>query len=234
MPEEFNSVDDFDPYFDEAKKSRIRNLHQYKALSDEEFAPIYEAIISKSLRNPIYERRIEKELKKFAEDYEIGDLKINDQMTLRSMIQSILSLEDYEQLEYKMQKELVADQANYDNILGKLEKLSKIKQVLLDGISKMQDDLKISRKVRQSDRDLSVQSAVDDMKARAKVFYQNKFGRVFCPDCKLLLGSVWVLYPEEKQNRFWFYCKRCDKKVIITFPELVEGKMRNIQDVLDF
>lgn len=224
-----------DDFINEEKDRRkqIRNLHQYKELSDEEFERVYQSIINKDLKNPYFEKRIKEEIAKFEKDYEISDLKINDMNTLRALIQAMLALEDYEQLAYKLQKKTVIDE-EADYIIARLEKINKIMNSLRTDISRMQEDLKITRKIRKSDREESVINAIQDIKDRAKNFYTQKFARVFCPECKMLLGSVWVMYPESHNNKFWFYCKRCEQRIMISFPELVKSGMRNIKDVPEF
>lgn len=215
------------------RRTQIRNLHQYKNMTDEEFEEVYQKITNNTLEDPYFERRIKSELAKFEKDYDVSDLKINDNLTMRALIQSMIALEDYEQLTWRLQRELKGDN-NTNDIMSKIDKLEKIKIGLREGISRMQDDLKISRKIRKSEREDSVISVIADLKERSKKFYDKKFARVFCPDCKLLLGSVWTLYSDNPNNKFWFYCKRCDKRVIITFPELVKAGMKNIDDVPDF
>jgi len=221
--------------YSQGEKKRLRSLKQYKNLSDEEFEEIYLAIKDKHLKNAIFERRIKEKITEFEQDYDISDLKMNDKLTLRALIQAMLALEDYEQASYKLQRSLLKDKdEQVEADIATLEKISKIMNSLRTDISRMQEDLKITRKTRKGDREESVAAYIENVKDRAKKFFESRVARVFCPNCKTLIGTVWVLYPKENENRFWFYCKRCDKKLIITYPQLMEKNLVNISDVPEF
>jgi len=213
-------------------KESVRNLRQYQELSDEEFDIIYRKIEDKSLKSKEFETRVQERLKSFSEDYDIDDLKVNDMGTLDSLIRSMIALEDYEQYTYRLQRDMMGNSES--NEIEQIRKVSSIMNNLRADISKMQEDLKITRRIRKGDREESVLAYIDNLKDRAKQFYESRYARVFCPKCKMFIGSVWVLYPESSKNKFWFYCDRCDEKVILTYPELVENGMKNIEAVPEF
>jgi len=61
---------------------------------------------------------------------------------------------------------------------------------------------------------------------------------IFCPKCKMLLATVWTLYPEEPRNKIRVVCNRvldngekCGEKVLVGTKEMLEGRGVNIEDV---
>ncbi len=201
-------------------KNRFRNLRQYKDMTDEEFE---ERMAQKQLdAEPSldFEARIKKKLLTFEEDYDLSDLKINDKEILRALIQSLISLEDYEQIMYKLKKEVTIEN------LTLIDKVSKTMSDLRSDISKMQDDLKITRRTRKSDQEASVIAYIDSLKTKAKEFYESRQSYIYC-ECGMLLATVWSLYPEEN-NRMEFIChrelqdgSRCGTKIRVTTKELL-------------
>jgi hypothetical protein len=210
-------------------KKKIRNLKQYKNMSEEEFEEIWEKKITNSVFPIEFEKRIDRKLKEFEDDYDLSDLKVNDKLVLRALIQSILTLEDLEKVVFEIRKEGFDD---IDNVL-KLEKISTVMNKLRNDISNMQTDLKITRKHRKGDKETSVINYLEDLKLKAKQFYESKMSYVFCPKCNMLLGTVWFLYPYGK-NKLIFNCDRilengekCDGVVNISSKELMENRGTN-------
>lgn len=240
MAKEIEYDDEISSEYDEApeeklsgKKRRLKNLKQFKNTSMEEFDKIYEEIENNVYSSKFFEEQIEEHLKKFEDDYDLSDLKVNDRSTLRALIQSIMTLEKFEQMSFKIQS-LLSDPKYAITGLSELERLGRIMTVIRSDISRMQEDLKITRKIRKSDREESVIAYIDNVKARAKKFIETRYGRVFCPKCHMLIGSVWAKDSDSANNKFWFYCKRCDERVIITFPELIKKGFRNVDNVPEF
>jgi hypothetical protein len=132
-------------------KRKYRNLIQYRDLTDEEFEAKYSKIVQNVSPSIEFEKRIEKKISEFEKDYDLSDLKINDMDTLRALVQAQISLEDYEQVLYKER----SSDVSLDNIVV-LDKIQKIMADLRKGISELQNDLKITRKVRKSDQETSV------------------------------------------------------------------------------
>ncbi len=208
------------------KIKRQRNLPQYKNLSDDAFSKIME---EKSLTMGIsedFEKKIQKKLAEFEEDYDLSDLKINDRDTLRALIQAHLSLEYYEQKMFVVRSGDMSDSTMYV-----IEKLSKVMSDLRADIAKFQTELNISRKVRKSDQDVSVLAYIDGLKSKAKTFYESKMSYIFCPKCNILLGTFWTLYPEEERNKIALVCGRvledgskCSEKIVIGTKELIKNR----------
>jgi hypothetical protein len=207
---------------------QLRNLKQYKDLTDEEFEELYTDKALNLHPSMEFEKRIERKIKEFEKDYDLGDLKINDRETLRALTQAIISLEDYEQGLYKMRGS--EDGISQENVYL-FEKLSKVMSDLRSDISLLQTDLKITRKIRKSDQETSFVTYLEHLKEQARKFYESRMLYIFCPKCKTLLGTIWCLYPEEKKNKVKLICNRsltngivCDGEITIGTKELIEKK----------
>jgi hypothetical protein len=215
------------------KYSRMRNLAQYRDLSDEEFD---EVITKKSMgieQSKGFEDRISRKLQEFENDYDLSDMKINDMDTLRALIQAQISLEDYEQHQYKLRSAGITDEMIYAS-----EKLSKIMSDLRADISKFQQDLNITRKVRKSDKELSTIAYLSNLQAQAKKYYEQKMQYIFCPKCNMLLGTIWCQYPHNDRNKVHLICGRvypdgskCGEKVTVSIDELVKNRGTNKREV---
>ncbi len=217
-------------------KARTKNLRQYKDMDEEAYDRAYEELLQARESDISFEKRIEAKLASFEEDYDISDMKFNDKEVLRSMIQATISLEDLEQLSFRLRIQAV----DSEDAIVKLDRLARMRSFLINDISKMQDDLNITRKIRKGEREESVLAYIDNLHKKTKEFTNAKFGRVYCPRCKMLIGSVWALYPQGN-NKFTFQCKRiqedgseCDTKVTISYEELIEKGMKNIDGVPNF
>jgi hypothetical protein len=212
------------------KISRMRNLSQYKGLSDEQFAQVMEGKEETLGQSQDLEARINKKLDEYEEDYDLSDMKINDRDTLRALIQAQLTLEDWEQSAYKLR----LDRAS----IGEIQQLQKAMSEIRADISKFQTDLNITRKVRKSDKDITALAYIDELKDKAHKFYQAKMSYVFCPKCDMLLGTIWSMFPEDERNKFTFTCGRtypdgtkCQHKIIVTSSELLKNHGTNKKEI---
>jgi hypothetical protein len=211
---------------------KLRNLHQYKGLSEEEFDEKMAELKVGVTSVQEFEKRIQKKLKEFSEDYDLTELNSNDKLVLRALCQAHITLEDLERQSYKLREEGIG----LDNITI-IEKVSKVMSDLRKDISNLQDDLKITRKVRKSDKETSVINYIDDLKAKAKEFYSSRMSYIYC-ECGMLLSTIWTLYPEAN-NKITLVCQRelengekCGKKVTITTKELLEKRGTNHPEVM--
>jgi hypothetical protein len=212
-----------------------RNLHQYKNLTDDEFE---ERMLQREMginRSAEFEQRIEGKIKIFKEDYDLDDMNMNDKVILRNLVQSMIMLED---IEITMFNSRVADGGITGGNISLLEKLGKMASDLRADISKMQDDLKITRRVRKSDKELSAVAYLQNLQQKAKEFYEAKMMYVYCNKCNTLLGTVWCLYPEAKESRLHFHCRKklengslCNNVVKLTTAELFEMRGNNTKNV---
>lgn len=213
-------------------KSQIRNLRQYKDLTDEQFEEKFTKEYLGLEPERQWENRIQIKIKEIGEDYNLDDLKINDKYTLRALAAAIIRLEDWDSVLGKLMLKMD------DQVMLKIDKISSIQSSLRGDISKMQDDLKISRKSRRSEKEEDAITFMEDLKVKAKKFYEQKMMYVFCPKCNTLLSTMWFLYPQFKTNMIKLKCHRdlgdglvCDGEVNITSEWLLNNGMRNKKDI---
>lgn len=227
--------------FDRRGKSKnprkLRNLPQYRDMNDEEFQKVISNMEAEELGvgiSKIFEERIEEKLAKFEEDYDLSDLKINDREVLRGLVQSIISLEDYEQAIFHLR----AGGIDGENLLA-IDKLQKVMEGIRKSISDAQNDLAITRKHRRSDQETSVLAYIDNIKEKAKKFFESRHAFVICPKCNTLLMTCWTLYPSNPNNKITLTCLQKDKdgvpcgtKFTVTTKEMLENKQSNKPEIL--
>lgn len=211
---------------------KFRNLKQYADMSDEEYEQYWEGkdgegkiLLTVSLED--FEERIKGKMDEYAEDYDLTDMKFNDRETLRALCQAQIQLEDLEQFSYEIRN---SNQGITLNNLTLLDKLAQqMSRTRLD-LSKLQEDLKISRKLRQTDKSLDAISELDRVKALAKQFYEEKMIYIFCPKCNQLLSTNWILF-SDADNIMRLECKRvlgdrdgeiCGNVFDVHFKDLVQ------------
>jgi hypothetical protein len=209
-------------------KGSKRNLPQYRGMSDEEFDRMFEETEYNVSISKDFEDRIAKKIDEFSQDYDIDDLKINDKETLRAFVQAIIALEDYERIIFNIRSEGDISQHN----INVVDRLGRITSDLRKDISRFQEDLNITRKIRKSDKETSVVSYISNLKEQARQFYEQKMSFIYC-ECGMLLGTIWSLYPDEN-NTVVLTCHRkldtggfCGKKVKVTTKELMENRGTN-------
>lgn len=218
-------------------KERMRNLVQFKDWTDEQFDEYWEEKVTGVARNSEFESRIQKKLDEFAEDYDIDDLKINDKQTLRALAQAVITLEDLENYSYNLRSEGIDDESIF-----RLDKISNTMTKIRSDISSMQNDLKITRKVRQEDRGESLADYIKSLQESAKKFLRARQCYIFCDKCNMLLGTIWVHYSEERNNIVQLVCNRelpdgtkCGNKVKVSIKDLIENSRGvNIENVPEF
>ena len=189
--------------------NKLRNLPQYKKMSDEDFEQVYLKMRTNAAPIQDFERRIELKLNEFEQDYDLNEMLINDKLILRALAQALIELEDLEVMSYRLRMEAEGDAGLTGDITLKMDKLSQNKNKLRQDISKLQDDLKITRKVRNSDKDESAKSFLEDLKRKAKKFYDEKMFYIYCPECNSLIGTIWLQSWESKQNVINLSCPKC-------------------------
>lgn len=220
----------------EKRKNQLRHLRPFRKMMEtdpEKAEDLLERVVENKSVSFLYEKRIQDKLEEFKKDYDLSSLKANDMLQLRALIQSLINLEDYEQAYYKIQKKIF-DGTDSPEDLTKLEKLSKIMDTLRISISRFQEDLKISRKIRQSDEESSLVDYVAKLKQKAKNFYESKHIRIFCPDCNLLIFTGWFLYPNYSRNHLVVYCGKCQKEHRFKIKDIYDSGMTNYKDTPEF
>lgn len=210
-------------------RAQIRNMKQYRDMTDTDFDKMFEDKKHSAGMSQDFEERITKKILEFSQDYDIDDLKINDKETLRAFVQAIIALEDYEQLVFDIRSEGDISQAN----ITVVDRVSNIMSNLRKDISRFQEDLNITRRIRKSDKESSVVSYISNLKDQARQYYESKLTYIYCTKCNMLLGNVWTLYPEES-NKITLKCHRtlddgslCGNVVTVTTKELAENRGTN-------
>jgi hypothetical protein len=232
---------EFDEFFKNKvplpNKASLRGLHQYKKMTDEEFEDFYtQRYIIGMETDRVWEKKIQDVMNKYAEAYDLTDLKPNDISTLRSLIQNVLRLES---LEITMNKMTSTSEEISANII-EIEKIGKLMESLRNDIAKAQDILNITRKARKGDQSVSVLDFITDLKKKGKEFYDKRSFKLYCPVCKTLLFQGWFLYPDSKENKIKLAChkmlddgKCCLGQVELTSKTILERGGRNIDDIPD-
>lgn len=210
-------------------RAQLRNMKQYRDMTEDDFDKMFEEKKRTVGMSQDFEERISKKIQEFSQDYDIDDLKINDKETLRAFVQAIIALEDYEQLVFDIRSEGDISQAN----ITVVDRVSNIMSNLRKDISRFQEDLNITRRIRKSDKESSVVSYISNLKDQARQYYESKLSYIYCPKCNMLLGNIWTLYPEEN-NKIILKCHRtmddgslCNNVVTVTTKELMDNRGTN-------
>lgn len=214
-------------------KNSMRNMRQYKDMTDDEFEEIYSNVVAGGEKDSVLQEKIDRLTEEFKAEYDLTDLLPNDRAVLKNLIQSMIDLEDYND-----RVNLIKKQGISESNMVLIKTLNDICSTLRKNISEMQSDLKITRKVRQSDKDQSVLSTIEDLKLKAKKFYQQKMVWVFCENCNQLLATVWVQYSDHRSAKIKVHChhkvedKVCDFEKEYTIKDLVDKGGSNKPELL--
>lgn len=219
-------------HFELPNKSKLRNLAQYKNLTEAEFEEKWAQIVTDAVPSAQLEKRIELKLAEFENDYDLSDLKINDRLVLRALIQAIIQLEDLEQMLFKFREEGLSQEK-----VALVRDINSVMTQLRKDISSMQGDLNITRKARKGDKEQTVISYIEDLKLKARKFYEHSMFYVFCPECNALLSTMWFANPEGR-TQIKIHCNRvldggekCKGVVETTAMKLLENRGSNKDDL---
>jgi len=214
-------------------KTSVRHLPQFAALSEVEFEEKYAKLVMGVKYDREWEKRIILKMKQFEVDYDLSDLKINDLTNLRLLASAQMRLEDYDSVISQLTSKGITQQN-----INLIKELGGLQKDLRDGIAKLEDTLKISRKIRKSEEENSVPAFLDDLKKKAKQFYEQKMNFILCPSCNTLLATAWFLYPT-KSNKIILTCHHvledghvCNTVINANSRELIKTKMSNKPEIL--
>lgn len=220
-------------------KRKMRNLTQFRDMSDEEFNSYFEENYANNLKLVGIEGIIQEKYEEFEQDYDLSDMKFNDKEVLRGLCEA-LAVKEY--LEERYHRIMEGEGITLDN-LTLITKLEERISAMRKDISNMQEDLNITRKNRSKDKEESVRAEWENLQARAQKFYRNRMAYVYCDKCANLLATVWFHYPNGEKNILEFFCERilddsgeiCGNTVKTTSEELMKTRGINIPDkVPDF
>ncbi len=208
-------------------KKKIRNLVQYRDMTDKDFDKVWEEMILEIEVSPeMLEARVKEKLDELAIDYDMEDMKINDMGQLRSLALAQIQLDDLEQTAW------IVRQKTDSTSVQILEKINRILSGLRDDISKISSDLQLTRKIRKQSKESSIIDAINDLRGKARQFYRERMLYVFCPECKMLLATLWLNYSSEEYNKLQLTCKRCKHKFTQDLAPLYKTDNKNIEDVV--
>lgn len=208
-------------------KAKIRNLVQYRDMTDEEFDEVWGTMIQEIELSPdILEEQVKEKLDELAVDYDMEDMKINDMGQLRSLALATIQLDDLELTAWTLRQDTNTTSVQM------LEKINRILSGLRDDISKISSDLQLTRKIRKQSKESSIIDAINDLRGKARTFYRERMLYVFCPECKMLLSTLWLNYSSEEYNKLQLKCKRCNHKFTQDLTPLYKTDNKNIDDVV--
>jgi hypothetical protein len=184
-------------------KNSMRNMRQYQNMSDADFDELYNKIIVGVDKDQLLQERFDRMMRQYQNEYDLSELLPNDRATLESLISAQMQLNDFETGLRLTQKEGIS----FNNI-SLIRELNEACSRLRKDISSMQDDLKITRKIRKSDKEQNVINFVEDLKKKANTFAHLKMNYIFCEKCGQLLATAWWQVPEQRGNEIKVECKR--------------------------
>jgi len=211
-------------------RARLRNLIQYRELSDEEFEAKYQEVLEESaldveLEQKELEDRIEEHLVSLGQDYDLDDMKANDRLQLRALAMAEIQLSDLEKITYSIRQDVSPTS------IMMIEKLNNTMSKLRSDISDISDDLQLTRRIRKQSSEASVISYLDDLRSKARKFYRERMLYIFCPKCKRLLSTIWLLYSEEN-NQIVLRCSNCEHRFNQELSSLYQMDNKNLEDVI--
>jgi hypothetical protein len=208
-------------------KAKIRNLKQYKDLTDEEFDEVWkEREEALNISPEMLEARVEEGLAELSDDYDMEDMKSNDMIQIRALVLAQIQLEDLEKTAFSQRQNVDSQSVQI------LEKVNRILGGLRRDISDISNDLQLTRKIRKQSKEASVIHALKDLKSKAHRFYKERMLYVFCPECKMLLSTIWLNYSDESINNIELKCNRCKHVFTQELLPLYETDNKNVEDIV--
>jgi len=164
---------------------------------------------------------VDEKLKELGTEYDLTDLAVNDRMQLESLAEAYTQLgKFYELLDDEFSKEA----GNFTRV----KDLKKLISDTLKDISNISDDLKISRKIRESKSD-HLPDIIAGFKVRARKFIEDRMSYIYCPKCKTLVGNLYLI-DYNIGGKANFVCPHCGNNFIVAFSELTTRK--NLESAL--
>src|SRR3990172_2439999 len=207
-------------------KNKMRNLVQFRDMTDDDFeeywAENYENVDEIPFDFEDLERRIEEKIEELSKDYDLDDMKANDMMQLRSLILSVVQLEDLESKDFEIRQDI-----NSANVLT-LEKINRMISALKTDVSALSTDLQLTKKIRNKSKEVSVAKRWNDLVDQAYEFAKRKMLYIFCPECNMLLATVWLLYTDEPYSSLSLHCGKCGNHFTEELSSLYEMGNKNL------
>lgn len=200
----------------EIKMKRLRNLKMFKGKTDEEIYEFYRnrepkpeppAIPDNDLvipeDNQAFERKYQKKVKTLKDEY--GDLNESDMELIRMLARLTVQLELSNKNILDIQQDSEMDTRNLKN-------LGDYQRQLVQSINDLQDKLGIARKQRKEKQTDDLAIFMQDLKSRAKTFFDKKTIIIRCEKDGVELARYWVNFPDRvKRVEFEGECWKCNE-----------------------
>ncbi len=256
--------EEYEKYLGDGRFTRQRNLPQYKPLTEKEF--VIFCIIKQKMKDVVvkevqeasssssatggeytileetyeeYQARVSAKIDELHEDYEINDLKANDRFTLEELAKALVTLENLDLQLFELRK-------NVEGNLTAIKDLSNVVNQSRTAISKMQDTLGISRKMRKDSGSETAREELNRQKEIAKDKLRDVLDYIYCEKCTELIANTWFQYYDEDSEisvvcgRKYYHpetaeiTRTCGHKTIITSKTLLEQEGTNHPDGFKF
>jgi hypothetical protein len=203
-------------------KNKIRNLKQFRDMTAEQFEAHWETLQDEPTED--VQERIDKIMEEFSVNYDLRDMNANDKLALEELAKIFVLLEDLGRVERA---------ALESGEISKLRSISSIKKEYLENASKIQIDLNITRKSRQTEVE-ALESYLPSILKKAKNFYERRLSYVYCPDCSMLVCNT-LFTNWNDDNKLVLTCPRktCNRKFEVTSEYLANHRNKNVEGVLN-
>lgn len=154
-----------------------------------------------------FDERFKVKLAEYGKAFRIEDLNdANDKSTLEIMLRTELMIEDLQEQIRDLMGENIVDNAS------NIKKLADLLRDSTTTITNLQKTLSIDRKTRKTEETASVADYIRNLKKDAKDFMDQRIVRVYCPDCKIMVGRI---FPVHDHTAFMcsFQCSQCNKAI---------------------
>ena len=166
-------------------------------------------------------RVVKRKLEYLQSEYDLSELAANDLLQLDSLAEALASSDEYNKM---LEDELSIEPRNIRNISDIQKLITEVNR----NISSISNDLKIDRKSRERKTD-SIPDYVKDLQDRARAFVEDRMFYIYCPKCKTLVMSMWIL-DYTLGHKFKLICKNCKNDFVVNGTDLQFHK--NIPDAI--
>lgn len=152
-----------------------------------------------------FQEKYDQKLTQYQKAFRIDELNdANDKSTLEIMLKTEIMIDDLQE-----QIQTLIDDSAVENATN-IKKLADLLRDATGTITKLQQTLSIDRRTRKTEETASVADYIRTLKRDAHDFMERRIIKVFCPDCKVMVGRI---YPVHEHTAFTlsFQCDQCNK-----------------------
>lgn len=201
--------------FDEIKLRRLRNLKMFKGKTDDEIVeymqnrPEKTIPTAKESSDIAYNKKFQKLLKSFQDEYGVDMNNSNDSEALINLVRHSLQLEKVNDQIIEMQ------QSDHQIDTRVLKNLGDYQRSLVTSISEFQNSLGINRKMRKEKQMDDVPQFIESLKTKALEFWERKTVKIICAKCDIELSRYWLNFPQLANTAtFELECWKCGEKIV--------------------